>query len=57
MEEKEAAFIEECEIHGGLVRQLLDKQEIKMANRLVKQGRLWKGTSVDRQGTVTFFCN
>lgn len=39
----------------GLLRKLMDKEEIRIANRLVKIGKLHKGTSDDKQKTVAYF--
>ena len=39
----------------GLLRILMSKEEIKIANGLVKKRILYKGTSDDKQKTVAFF--
>jgi hypothetical protein len=39
----------------GLLRILMSKEEIKIANALVKKKTLYKGTSDDKQKTVAFF--
>lgn len=39
----------------GILRKLMDSDEIKIANRLCKEGLLRKGTSDDKQKSVTFF--
>lgn len=38
-----------------LLRKLMSKDEIKVANRLVKEGRLQKGISDDKQQTIVFY--
>lgn len=46
-----------CSDKGGLLRKLMSTSEIHQANKLVKLGVLYKGTSDDRQGTVCYFAN
>ena len=38
-----------------LLRKLMSKDEIKMANRLVKEGKMIKGRSEDKQNTVVYY--
>jgi hypothetical protein len=39
----------------GVLRKLLSPREIKVANKLVKQGKMYKGVSDDKQKTVCYF--
>jgi len=39
----------------GVLRKLLSPEEIKVANQLVKQGKMEKGTSDDKQKTICYF--
>ena len=39
----------------GLLRKLMNSQEIKDANKLVKMRLLAKGTSDDKQKTIIFY--
>lgn len=48
-------LIYSCSNIGGLLRKLMSAKEIHLANKLVKQGVLYKGTSDDRQGSVCYF--
>lgn len=48
------ALICSCSDAGGLLRKLMSSYEIHLANKLVKQGVLHKGTSDDKQGTVCY---
>ena len=38
-----------------LLRKLMSKEEIKIANRLVKEGKMFKGISDDKQKTVCYY--
>ena len=40
-----------------LIRKLMSKVEIKVANRLVKEGKLVKGISDDKQRTICYYAN
>ena len=40
---------------SGLLRTLMNKEEIKAANSLCKKGLAYKGVSDDRNRTVVFF--
>lgn len=51
------ALICSCSDAGGLLRKLMSKNEIHQANKLVKLGVLYKGTSDDKQGTICYFAN
>lgn len=48
------AFLADLKVNSPILRKLLDKSEIKIANRLSKLDIICKGTSVDRQHTVQF---
>jgi DNA-binding MarR family transcriptional regulator len=39
---------------NALLRNLMDKEDIKIANKLVKKGLVRKGTSDDKQSSVQF---
>ena len=52
---QEQDLLDEAAQDGGLLRKLMDTNERKLANQLVKRGLLDKGTSDDKQGTVCFF--
>lgn len=41
----------------GVLRKFLSPMEIKAANLLVKEGKMHKGTSDDRQRSVVYFIN
>jgi len=41
---------------GPLLRKLMSSEEIKTANKLVKEGKLLKGRSDDKQKTVCYYC-
>lgn len=49
------ALLNECSADGGMLRKLMNRNEIKLANKLAKQGVLFKGTSEDKQKSVCFF--
>lgn len=38
-----------------LLRKLMSKEEIRMANKLVKEGKMIKGRSEDKQNTVVYY--
>ena len=40
--------------HGPILRKLMSREEIKVANKLAKEGKICKGTSDDKQKTVQF---
>tara|TARA_R110000772_G_scaffold243578_1_gene356500 strand:- start:14 stop:463 length:450 start_codon:yes stop_codon:yes gene_type:complete len=42
-------------ISEPILRKLMTEEEIKVANRLVKEGLMGKGISEDRQKTVTYY--
>ena len=42
-------LLDSIDLEYGLVRKLMSKEEIKLANILVKKGILYKGTSDDKQ--------
>jgi len=39
----------------GILRKMMSPLEIKIANQLVKQGKMYKGVSDDKQRTVCFY--
>ena len=39
----------------GLLRLFMSKEEIKMANLLVKEGKLSKGKGAEKNATVAYF--
>lgn len=39
----------------GLVRKLMSKDEITLANKMVKEGVLYKGTTPDKYQSVVYF--
>lgn len=39
----------------GILRKFMDKEEIQLANELVKEGKVIKGTSDDKQKSVCYF--
>jgi len=41
----------------GILRKLMSKDEIKIANILVKDGLMFKGKSDDKQHTVIYYTN
>jgi len=57
LDEKQIDLIRDIRIKGQLLRSLMDKQEIKIANQLVKKKFLTKGISDDKQKTVIFMVN
>ena len=38
-----------------LLRKLMSKDEIKLANKLVKEGKMIKGRSDDKQKTIVYY--
>lgn len=50
-------LLKECQRSGGLEWWLMDKEERRLANEMVKQGVLHKGRADTKQGQVTFFAN
>jgi len=57
MKDLRQQLIEDIKLEGSLLRNMMDKEEIKLANKMVKEGILYKGTSDDRQGSVQFILN
>lgn len=55
VEEREVFMSVHNEAPAGLLRNLMDTEEIHIANTLVKKGYLRKGTSADRQGTRAYY--
>ena len=51
---KTQEFLADLKVNSPILRTLLDKGEIKIANKLAKLDIICKGTSVDRQHTVQF---
>ena len=51
---KTQVFLADLKVNSPILRKLLDKSEVKIANRLAKLDIICKGTSVDRQHTVQF---
>ena len=54
MNTSEQVLMAEIRGHGAIVRTLMGKDEIKIAERMVKAGLLRKGVSDDRQHSVQF---
>lgn len=53
----EATLLEsiKCECGEGLVRKLMDKQEIRDVKQLVALGLVFKGTTTDKYHSVAFY--
>ena len=53
----QVALIDDIKRNGHILRKLMSKDEIKLANQLVKLGFLVKGISDDKQKTILFRVN
>lgn len=53
----EQKLYQEASNIGGVLRKLMDSDERKLANKMVKDGSLIKGTSDDKQRSVCYFAN
>lgn len=54
MTEREVEFAEDLAYSGPILRKLMDRDEIKLAERLVQNGVITKGRSDDRQKTIQY---
>lgn len=52
---KKTEFIDSIDESFGILRKMMSTDEIRIAERLVKEGLLYKGTSDDKQRTVVYF--
>lgn len=41
----------------GLIRKFMSKQEIRVANKMVKEGLLYKGKTIEKPHSVVYFTN
>jgi hypothetical protein len=48
-------LLQEIEKSGSLVPQIMSKEEVEMAEQLVKEGKLSKGTSDDKQKSAVYY--
>lgn len=51
----ELNFLKGFDLENGMLRKLMSPDELKLANKLVKQGLLDKGISDEIKGSVTYY--
>lgn len=55
LSDDELNFLKSVDLETGILRKFMSVDEIKLANKLVKQGLLDKGVSDEIKGSVTYY--